>query len=409
MSYQELLFNKYNKHTYFLHWDVKTKIHKEILEKFKQLNKVKDIKEYEQFLFDNFFNKENYVIYSALFFKIYKKELYPISLQLEFMLNTVLNIDFNGKYDVIFSYDESLDVYLVWYEFFQSKEDEIISKKKRICVFCSGNYKIAQCASNVLNIFEYEKIRKEKSVDYSKITEFVKEKLYYIPSNFDDKKIHFIDKFISYSQDEYYESKNFKNLFTQKIVKKDKKENLSNIKLEDVVGLDDVKKSIEEKILLPIKHKELYEKYDKQTGGGILLYGLPGTGKTMFAKAIANEIDAQFFSVKPGDLKNMFVGESEKLIKELFTKARSYKKSIIFFDEFESIGGKRTNRVTRPNVSNILVPELLAQIQGINKEENENENELLLIIAATNRPQDIDSALLRPGRFDTKIYVDLPD
>jgi SpoVK/Ycf46/Vps4 family AAA+-type ATPase len=122
----------------------------------------------------------------------------------------------------------------------------------------------------------------------------------------------------------------------------------------------------------------------------------------MFAQAIANEIDAEFFSITSSDLKSRWFGDTEKQIKKLFDEAKSHKVSIIFFDEFESIGVSRDK--TEELTSSIVVPELLDQMQGF--ETNDN---LLLIIAATNRPWDIDSALLRPGRFDSKIYIDLPN
>lgn len=172
--------------------------------------------------------------------------------------------------------------------------------------------------------------------------------------------------------------------------------------LKDIVGLEEAKKVFMEKVIKPIKYKKIYDKYNLKNGGGLLLYGLPGTGKTMFAQAIANEIDAEFFSITSSDLKLKWFGDSEKQIKQLFDEAKSHKVAIIFFDEFESIGVSRdkTNELT----SSILVPELLAQMQGFERNEN-----LLLVIAATNRPWDIDSALLRPGRFDSMIYIELPN
>lgn len=133
------------------------------------------------------------------------------------------------------------------------------------------------------------------------------------------------------------------------------------------------------------------------------MYGLPGTGKTMMAKAIASEITGcKFYSVNCSDIVSKWVGESERNIKNLFDTARNDKFAVIFFDEFESIGAKRTeddsSRVNR------VVTELLAQMQGF-KGNDDN----ILVIAATNRPWQIDSALMRPGRFSDRIYVPLPD
>ena len=175
----------------------------------------------------------------------------------------------------------------------------------------------------------------------------------------------------------------------------------SLITLDDVAGLNEAKDAIRRLVIEPRKHPEVYERFKKKAGGGILLYGVPGTGKTMFAKAIANELDAKFFQVKCSDIESKFVGDSEKNVRKLFDEARKYPNSIIFFDEFEAIGSARDSK--HKHMSKI-VDELLQSMDGF--EENENN---LLFLAATNRPWDIDSALLRPGRFNCAIYVPLPD
>lgn len=176
---------------------------------------------------------------------------------------------------------------------------------------------------------------------------------------------------------------------------------IPNIKFEDVAGLEEVKASVRRRIILPMQHPEIYEKYNKKVGGGILLYGPPGTGKTMIAKAIANEVGAKFYAVKCSDIVSKWFGEAEKNIKNLFETARADERAIIFFDEFEALAAKRGGNST---VMNRLVPELLAQIQGFNDNTSQ-----LLILAATNRPWDIDSAMLRPGRFNELLYIPLPD
>jgi transitional endoplasmic reticulum ATPase len=162
-----------------------------------------------------------------------------------------------------------------------------------------------------------------------------------------------------------------------------------------------VKNEINRLIIQPLKFPDLYKKFKKKMGGGVLLYGVPGTGKTMIAQAIATEINAVFYSIKCSDLVSKYVGDSEQNIKNLFLEARRHPVSIIFFDEFEALGTKRDSYST---VMKRIVPELLSQIQGFEKSKN-----LLLVIAASNRPWDIDSAFIRPGRFEVAIHVPLPD
>jgi transitional endoplasmic reticulum ATPase len=174
-----------------------------------------------------------------------------------------------------------------------------------------------------------------------------------------------------------------------------------DITLDDVAGLDGAKAEIRRLIIEPRKYPEIYDKFKRQKGGGILLYGVPGTGKTMIAQAIANEIDAKFYSIKCSDIASKWFGDSEQNIKKLFAEARKNPCAIIFFDEFEALGAKRDSHST---VMKRLVPELLSQMQGFEKSKN-----TLLLIAATNRPWDIDTAFLRPGRFNTCVYVPLPD
>lgn len=172
---------------------------------------------------------------------------------------------------------------------------------------------------------------------------------------------------------------------------------------DDVVGLEKAKQAIKDRVIDPTLYKDIYEKYNVQVGGGILLFGLPGTGKTMFAQAVANEIDGFFINVKSSDVKSKWYGDTEQRIKDVFEEARKHKVTVIFFDEFEAIGVSRDklgNEITAASV----VPELLNQLQGFQKKEN-----IILVIAATNRPWDIDSAILRPGRLDTLVYVDLPN
>lgn len=175
----------------------------------------------------------------------------------------------------------------------------------------------------------------------------------------------------------------------------------TGVAMSDVAGLAEAKEEINQKVIEPNKHPEIFRRFNKAKGGGILLYGVPGTGKTMLAQAIAHEIDAKFFSVRCSDILSKWVGDAEQNIRNLFAEAKKYPNSIIFFDEFEALAPKRD---TYSTVMKRVVPELLTQIQGFEKNQNN-----LIVIAATNRPWDIDSAFLRPGRFDRRIYVPLPD
>lgn len=184
----------------------------------------------------------------------------------------------------------------------------------------------------------------------------------------------------------------------------DKKEfiNDNKIRFEDVIGLDDVKDLVNQLIIYPFKYRDIYKAFKRESGGGILLYGAPGTGKTMIAKAIANEVDAKFISIKCSDIVSKWYGESEKKIKEFFNEARKYRRSIIYFDEFDSLGIDREK--DNSHAVNMVVSELLTQIDGFETIEN-----TILLIASTNKPWNIDSALLRSGRFNKKIYVGLPN
>ena len=179
---------------------------------------------------------------------------------------------------------------------------------------------------------------------------------------------------------------------------------LPSISFDDVAGLEDVKDAVVRKVLLPLANPELYEGYVKKNGGGLLLYGPPGTGKTMIAAAIAHEIGAKFCSIGASDLVLGGIGNSEKAITKLFQEARSFKCAVIFFDEIESICPVST----RAQHAKQIRSELLRQIQGLDAYGKESDK-ILFLIAATNKPWDIDPAFVRPGRFGTRIYVGLPD
>lgn len=181
-------------------------------------------------------------------------------------------------------------------------------------------------------------------------------------------------------------------------------DNIPSIGFEDIAGLEDVKEVVQIKVLLPLKNPEAFAGYEKKNGGGLCLYGPPGTGKTMIAAAIAKEIGAKFCSVKPSDLLQQGAGNTERAVRTLFKQARKFPCAVIYFDEMDSISPKST----KSQYAKQLRSEFLAQLQGIESYGKDTGN-ILFLICATNKPWDIDSAFLRPGRFGTKIYVGLPD
>lgn len=181
-----------------------------------------------------------------------------------------------------------------------------------------------------------------------------------------------------------------------------KKEDIPDVSFADVIGLEAVKQQIRDMVINPKKYAELYQKFRKKQGGGVIMYGPPGNGKTMIAKAIAHETGATFFPIKFSDLGSKWFGETEGNIRSLFEQARTEKSAVIFFDEIDAIAPKRGDNGNVAN--NRVVAELLTQMDGISKAGGN-----LTILAATNRLQDLDPAILRPGRFDEKIYIPLPD
>jgi transitional endoplasmic reticulum ATPase len=178
-----------------------------------------------------------------------------------------------------------------------------------------------------------------------------------------------------------------------------------NLKFADVAGLDDVKEDIKLKMIYPFEHPELAKKFGVRLGGGILFYGPPGTGKTMLAKATAGEVDATFFRVSSADLLSKWVGEAEQNIKKLFDAAASEQRAIIFMDEVEALMAAR--RDEGASVMQRVVPQILQGMEGFDKKTGDGR--AVLFMGATNVPWQLDPAVLRPGRFDDKVYIPLPD
>ena len=176
------------------------------------------------------------------------------------------------------------------------------------------------------------------------------------------------------------------------------------IRFQDIAGLEDVKEEIRLKMIYPFTHREAAERYRIRRGGGVLLYGPPGTGKTLMARAVAGEIDAAFFTVKPSEIMSKWVGDSEQNVEKLFATARSHERSIVFIDEIEALIPAR-REAQGGGIMTRLVPQILAELEGF---DTAGKNPLLFI-GATNEPWSLDPAVLRPGRFDEKVYVGLPD
>ena len=176
-----------------------------------------------------------------------------------------------------------------------------------------------------------------------------------------------------------------------------------NVKWEDIGGLSNVKDELSEAIEWPLRHTDLFDEADVKPPKGILLYGSPGTGKTMIAKAVATTSEANFISIKGPELISKWVGESEKGVREVFRKARQAAPSVIFFDEIDSIAPRRGGDFGDSNVTERVVSQLLTELDGLEDLRN------VVTIAATNRIDMVDTALLRPGRFDRIVEIPIPD
>ncbi|WP_267162798.1 CDC48 family AAA ATPase [Halovenus salina] len=172
---------------------------------------------------------------------------------------------------------------------------------------------------------------------------------------------------------------------------------------DQVGGLEDTKERLRETIQWPLEYPEVFEQMDMEAAKGVLMYGPPGTGKTLLAKAIANEAQSNFISIKGPELLNKYVGESEKGVREIFEKARSNAPTVVFFDEIDSIATERGQNTGDSGVGERVVSQLLTELDGLEDLED------VVVIATTNRPDLIDTALLRPGRLDRHIHVPVPD
>jgi transitional endoplasmic reticulum ATPase len=177
-----------------------------------------------------------------------------------------------------------------------------------------------------------------------------------------------------------------------------------NVTWDDIGGLDNIKQELKETVEYPVLHPDQYTKFGLSPSKGVLFFGPPGTGKTLLAKAVATEVSANFISVKGPELLSMWYGESESNIRDIFDKARAAAPTVVFLDELDSIAKARGgNMGDAGGASDRVVNQLLTEMDGMNAKKN------VFIIGATNRPDQIDPAILRPGRLDQLIYVPLPD
>ena len=174
------------------------------------------------------------------------------------------------------------------------------------------------------------------------------------------------------------------------------------VKFEDVGGMQRIKNEISLKIIQPLKNPELYKAFGKKIGGGILLYGPPGCGKTFIAKAAAGEIDAKFINIGLHDILDMWIGNSEKNLHEIFELARQNTPCVLFFDEVDAMGASRSD--LKQSAMRHVINQFLAEMDGVGA-----NNDGVLILAATNAPWSVDAAFRRPGRFDRVIFVEPPD
>lgn len=177
-----------------------------------------------------------------------------------------------------------------------------------------------------------------------------------------------------------------------------------NVTWDDIGGLDKIKEELKETVEYPVLHPDQYTKFGLSPSKGVLFFGPPGTGKTLLAKAVATEVSANFISVKGPELLSMWFGESESNIRDIFDKARAAAPTVVFLDELDSIAKARGGSVgDAGGATDRVVNQLLTEMDGMNAKKN------VFVIGATNRPDQIDPALLRPGRLDQLIYVPLPD
>jgi transitional endoplasmic reticulum ATPase len=176
----------------------------------------------------------------------------------------------------------------------------------------------------------------------------------------------------------------------------------STVKFDEVGGMDDIKQHIRMKIIYPLTNPEMFKAYGKKTGGGILMYGPPGCGKTYLARATAGEINAGFLAIGINDVLEMWIGSSERNLHDVFEQARRNRPCVLFFDEVDALAASRSDMKNAGGRQ--VINQFLLELDGVN-----SNNEGILVLAATNAPWHLDSAFRRPGRFDRVIFIPPPD
>ncbi|MEM4575828.1 MAG: AAA family ATPase, partial [Candidatus Nezhaarchaeales archaeon] len=221
----------------------------------------------------------------------------------------------------------------------------------------------------------------------------------YVPVGIMGRTVDFIVTSIHPPVDAVIVSHDTQVVLTEKVEKVPKA--IPRVTYEDIGGLKEAIQKIREMVELPLKHPELFERLGIEPPKGVLLYGPPGCGKTLLAKAVANETNAHFISISGPEIMSKFYGESEQRLREIFKEAEENAPSIIFIDEIDAIAPKR-EEVTG-EVEKRVVSQLLTLMDGLESRGK------VVVIAATNRPNAIDPALRRPGRFDREIEIGVPD
>lgn len=227
--------------------------------------------------------------------------------------------------------------------------------------------------------------------NFSDATRIYRQALLLTPSTHDD----FLDsklKIAHTHHDNEDKGEDVENLFMEK----------SDVNFSHVGGMKEVKKEIELKIIKPLEFQDLYKAYGKKIGGGILLYGPPGCGKTFIARATAGEINAHFISISLNDILDMWIGNSEKNLHRYFEMARANTPCVFFIDEIDALGASRSDM--RQSAGRQLINQFLVELDGV-----EYKNEGILFLGATNAPWQMDSAFRRPGRFDRILFIPPPD